>query len=205
MSSTTDQKNVPLEPPNREPPNVEVPRPERVTGWALVGLGKLAIEEILPAIKFTDKCKLVALVSDHDEKAESIAEKFNIRPDRIYDYTNFDSIRDADDVDIVYIILPNNQHCEFTIRALNAGKHVLCEKPMAEDVAQCKEMIKAADRNKRMLMIAYRLHFEPFHKKAIELMRSGELGKLRVFEATHCMNIEAPNIRLAKRLEILDR
>jgi len=142
----------------------------------------------------------VAVVSDHPDKAKSTAEKYHVSKERIYNYDNFDSIKDADDVDIVYIVLPNSQHCEFTIRAFNAGKHVLCEKPMADTVDDCKKMIETAKKVGKKLMIAYRLHYEPFNKKAMEIMRSGEMGKLRVFEANHSQTTEAPNIRLSKKL-----
>jgi len=200
MSETAHKKDVPLEPPNKEPVKVETPKPKKQTGWAVVGLGKLALEEIIPAIPMTETCKLTAVVSDHPEKAKSVAEKYKIESNRIYDYNNFDSIKDADDVDVVYIVLPNNQHCEFTIRSFKAGKHVLCEKPMADTVEECEKMIQAGKDAGKKLMIAYRLRYEPYTMKAIEIMRSGELGKLKMFEATHANQTEAPNVRLVKKL-----
>jgi len=152
----------------------------------------------LPAIQQTEKCKLVALVSDHPDKAKELAAKYNVQSNRIYDYDNFDTIKDADDVDVIYIVLPNSHHKDFTVRALKAGKHVLCEKPMANTVQECQEMIDAANKYNKKLMIAYRLHYEPHHRKAIKMMKS--MGDLRLFEATHSQQTEAPNIRLSKKL-----
>ena len=95
----------------------------------------------------------------------------------LYNYDDFDELADNDAVDVVYIVLPNSMHAEYTIRALKAGKHVLCEKPMASTSARVRaddrRRAKAADRK---LMIAYRLHYEPFNRTVIELCREGELG-----------------------------
>ena len=123
-------------------------------GWAVVGLGKFALGQILP--HFSD-CKVstpVALVSGDQNKARDVGSRYGI--DRLYSYDNFDSIRDNPDIDVVYIILPNSLHADYAIRALEAGKHVFCEKPMAISVEQCERMIAAAKRNNRKLGIAYR-------------------------------------------------
>ena len=105
--------------------------PGKKMGWAVVGLGSLAINQILPAFSKCDKSKVVALVSGHRDKADKLAARYDVNPKNIYNYDNYDSIKDNPEVDIIYIVLPNSMHAEYTVRGLQAGKHVLSEKPMA--------------------------------------------------------------------------
>ena len=118
---------------------LQVPDPPgKKLGWAIVGLGSLAINQILPAFAKCEKSKVVALVSGHPEKAEEqAARKYGIDPTNIYNYENYDTIKDNPAIDVVYIVLPNGMHAEYTIRGAQAGKHVLCEKPMANTPAEC--------------------------------------------------------------------
>src|SRR6185436_8812020 len=111
---------------------------------------------------------------------------------------NYDSIKDNKEIDIVYNILPDSMHAEYTIRALNAGKHVLCEKPMCRSVKEAEAMIAAAKKNDRKLMIAYRVHYEPYNQRAMEMARNNEFGALRIFAADNYQNTQVPNIRLSK-------
>lgn len=192
---------APLAPPDKQPPELELPNPvKRKIGFAIVGLGKLSVEEILPAFGRCSLAKPVALVSGHPDKARQLAEVYDIARDNIYDYENFESLSKNRDVEVVYIVLPNSLHAEFTIRALRAGKHVLCEKPMAANVTECEQMIAAAAQAKRKLMIAYRLRYEPFNKKAIELCAGEEVGEIKLITASHSQNVAAPNIRLSAQL-----
>src|SRR3546814_7637241 len=103
----------------------------------------------------------------------------------IYDYANFDSIADNPDIDIVYICLPNSMHAEYTIRAAKAGKHVMCEKPMAISSAECEAMIAACKAADRKLMIGYRCHFEATNLEAMRRAHAGEIGTLRYFRSEH--------------------
>jgi predicted dehydrogenase len=191
-------EGTPLAPPDRQPPNLPVPEPPKKTiGWAIVGLGQLALGEVMPAF---DLCKLsrpTALVSGHPEKAGKVAQAYGIDSKNIYSYDNYDELRNNSAVDVINIILPNSMHAEFTIRGLKAGKHVLCEKPMSATVEEAEAMVAAAKETQRKLMIAYRLRYEPFNQKAIELCRNGELGELRSISASNCQVVQAPNIRLS--------
>ncbi len=112
-------------------------------GWAIVGLGSLAINQILPAFAKCEKSKVVALVSGHPDKANKLALRYGVNPKNIYNYQNYDTIRDNPEVDIIYIVLPNGMHAEYTVRGHQAGKHVLSEKPMANTPADCQQMIDA--------------------------------------------------------------
>jgi predicted dehydrogenase len=150
-------------------------------GFAVVGLGKLAQGEIIPGLRQARGAKLVAVVSGHPDKAKRIAEAEGLPADAIYNYDDYDRIAKDPRIHIVYIVLPNSMHAEYTIRALKAGKHVLCEKPMATTVADCEAMIAAAKTADRKLMIAYRCHYEPKNLAAMRKVRSGALGKPRLF------------------------
>jgi len=150
--------------------------PGKKLGWAIVGLGSLAINQILPAFAKCEKSKVTALVSGHPDKANKLALRYGVNPKNIYNYQNYDSLKDNPDVDIIYIVLPNGMHAEYTIRGVQAGKHVLCEKPMANTSADCKQMIAAAKKADRKLMIAYRCHYEPYNKEAVRITRAQELG-----------------------------
>lgn len=166
----------PLPKMEEEPP---LPEAEKL-GFAIVGLGKLALEEVLPAFAASRACKLAALVSGSPEKARRVAAMAGLPDDAIYDYAGFDRIAQDPRIDIVYIILPNALHAEYTIRALKAGKHVLCEKPMATSVADCEAMIKAAADAKRKLMVAYRAQYEPHNLEAMRLVRTKAIGDVRM-------------------------
>jgi predicted dehydrogenase len=189
----------PLAPPDRQPPDLKLPEPPRKrVGYAIVGLGDLALNNILPAFPLCGWSAPVALVSGHRDKAEKVAAHYGIDPKNIYDYQNYESVRDNPAIDAVYVVLPNNMHREYTERAFAAGKHVLCEKPMAPTSADCQSMIDAGQRAGKKLMIAYRLHYEPYNKLAIAIARARRLGELRVFSAENLQTTTAPNIRLSK-------
>lgn len=188
---------VPLAPPDRQPPHLDVPKPQKKLGWAVVGIGELTLGQILPAFGEAKKSKPVALVSGHPEKAKQVAEVYGVPGQSIYNYENFDSIRDNPDIDVVYIVLPNSMHAEYTVRGLEAGKHVLCEKPMAVSVEECERMIAAAEKAGRELGIAYRLHYEPMNRTVMEMCRAKKFGNIKTFTGSFCQDVKAPNIRLS--------
>ena len=166
--------------------------PGRKLGWAVVGLGNLSIHEILPAFAKCEKSKVVAFVSGHPDKANKLAMRYGVNPKNIYNYQNYDTIKDNPEVDIIYIVLPNGMHAEYTVRGLQAGKHVLTEKPMAGTPAECQTMIDAARKASRKLMVAYRCRYEPYTREAIRIARSHELGSTKVILADHGFNIGDP-------------
>lgn len=153
--------------------------PGKKMGWAIVGLGSLSIYEILPAFAKCEKSKPVAFVSGHPDKAHKLAERYGIDSKNIYNYQNYDSIKDNPEVDIIYIVLPNGMHADYTIRGFQAGKHVLTEKPMANTPADCQKMIDAGRAAGKKLMVAYRCRYEPFNQEAIRICRSGEIGSIQ--------------------------
>ncbi len=168
--------------PPSPPPAAPLPPGERV-GFAIVGLGRLSLEEILPAFGESKRARPVALVSGTPEKARAVAAQHGIPPTAIYDYGSFDRIAENPDVKAVYIVLPNAMHHEFALRAARAGKHVLCEKPMAMSSVEAREMTAACRAAGVKLMVAYRIQYEPHNREAIRLIRSGELGAVKFLDA----------------------
>jgi predicted dehydrogenase len=172
---------------------LEVPDPPgKKLGWAIVGLGSLAINQILPAFAKCEKSKVVALVSGHPDKANKLALRYGVSPKNIYNYQNYDTIRDNPEVDIIYIVLPNGMHAEYAVRGFQAGKHVLSEKPMANTPADCQQMIDAGRKANRKLMVAYRCRYEPHNMEAIRMARQQELGPTKVILADHGFSIGDP-------------
>jgi len=175
--------------------------PGKKLGWAIVGLGSLAINQILPAFSQGEKSKVVALVSGHPDKANKLALRYGVSAKNIYNYQNYDSIKDNPEVDIIYIVLPNGMHAEYTVRGLQAGKHVLTEKPMANTPAECQQMIDAGRKANKKLMVAYRCRYEPYNQEAIRVARSRELGTVKVILADAGFAMKDPNVwRLKKGL-----
>jgi len=169
------------------------------TRYAVIGLGRIA-GHFLPAAGATTNSQITALVSGHRDKAERIATQYGVPSGSIYNYENFDEIAHNQNVDAVYVALPNSMHAEYTIRAAKAGKHVLCEKPMATSVADSLAMIKACKDANKKLMIAYRCHYEPTNLKAIQLIRTGAVGQVQAIESSFGFNIGPGEWRLSKKL-----
>ena len=165
---------------------------QKKLGYALVGLGSLSEHQIAPALTKTRLSKLTGLVSGHPDKAKAWAQKYGVPEANIYNYQNFDRIKDNPDIDIVYVVLPNSMHAEYTIRAAKAGKHVLCEKPMAISVKECDAMIAACKAAGRQLAIGYRLHFEPNNMELVRLAREKTLGSVKLIEASTGFRIGDP-------------
>ncbi len=170
-------------------------------GWALVGLGSLSTHQIAPAFAKCQHSQLAAIVTGTPEKGVKWREKYDLAADKVYSYETFDKIIDDPAIDVVYIVLPNGMHHEFTIRAAKAGKHVFCEKPMANSAKDCREMIAACEAAKRQLGIGYRCRLEPHHLEAIRLAREQVFGRLYHVDAGFGFAIGDPTQwRLRKNL-----
>ncbi len=170
------------------------------TGFAVVGLGRLTLGEILPAMGKSKYCKPVALVSGDRAKAMKIAAQYGIKESALYDYTTYDQLAQNPEVQVIYIVLPNSMHAEYTVRGAKAGKHILCEKPMATTAKDCERMIAACDAAGVKLMIAYRSQYEPNDLALGKMIKAGKLGKLRQFVATNSQNQGDPTQWRLKRV-----
>ncbi len=153
------------------------PAPRKL-GLALVGLGSYSTGELGPALRETEHVRLAGVVTGTRAKGEKWAADFGFPEKNIYDYATMDRIADNPEIDIVYVVTPVGLHAEHAIRTAKAGKHVICEKPMALNAAECDAMIAASKAAKRALVIGYRLHFDPYHQVLMQLVRDQELMRL---------------------------
>jgi predicted dehydrogenase len=153
-------------------------KPGKKLGIALVGLGYYSTGQLAPALQHTKNCYLAGVVTGHPAKAEAYKKRYNIPDKNIYNYETYDKIKDNPDIDIIYVVLPVSMHKEYTIRAAQAGKHVICEKPMALNAKDCEEMIDACKNANRLLSIGYRLHFEPHNMEVMRLGQKQVYGKV---------------------------
>jgi predicted dehydrogenase len=174
--------------------------PKKKIGYCIVGLGRISMDHFMPALKMSQKAQVTALVSGHRDKAEKMAAEYNVPVKNIYDYKNYDEIAHNSDIDAMYIALPNSMHAEYTIRAANAEKHVLCEKPMATSVKDSQAMISACKAADKKLMIAYRCQYEPTNLHAIKLIKDGALGTIQAIESANGFNERMGEWRLNKKL-----
>jgi predicted dehydrogenase len=183
---------VPEKTPTPEPP-------QQRTGYAIVGLGHLSLNQILPAFAKSKNCRAVALVTGDRGKGLKVAAQYGIKDSAVYDYQTYDRLADNPDVQVIYIVLPNSMHLEYVLRGAKAGKHILCEKPMATSSQDCVKMIAACKAANVKLMIAYRQQYEPMNRAIVKMVRDGKLGALRSFIATNSQNQGDPTQWRMKR------
>jgi predicted dehydrogenase len=150
---------------------------------ALCGLGRYA-GYLAEGLQEAQYCKLAGIVTGTPSKAAEWKKKYNIPDKNIYNYKNFDEIINNKDIDLVYVVLPNAMHKEFTIRAAKAAKHVIVEKPMAITESDCKEMIAACKNARVQLAVGYRLHYEPYNMEIKRLGQEKVFGQVRLIEAS---------------------
>ena len=166
------------------PGNPRLPQePDQRVGWAIVGLGTFGVGQVIPGFADARDSRLAAFVSGNRDKGRTLGARYGVED--LYDYDSFDAIADNPDIECVYIVLPVGLHAEYTIRALQAGKHVLCEKPMASSAREAAAMVAAARNAQRKLGVAYRVHFEPNNMHVLEQVRQGALGEMRFISADH--------------------
>jgi predicted dehydrogenase len=148
--------------------------------WGIIGLGGIA-EKLAAQLPDSRTAALVAVGSRSIEKAHRFTDRHGGRP-----YGAYDAVLSDPDVDAVYIALPNGLHHTWTVRALDGGKHVLCEKPLAANAVEAEDMFAAAERSERLLVEAFMYRTLPRVEKAIELANNGALGELRLIQSNFC-------------------
>jgi glucose-fructose oxidoreductase len=173
--------------------------PRKQVRYAVVGLGHIAQVAVLPAFGNARRnSRLGALVSGDPVKRSELSKRYGV--DRTCAYEEYDALLGSGDIDAVYIALPNSMHCDYAVRAAQAGMHVLVEKPMAVTEEECERMARAARDAGVKLMVAYRLHFERANLEAIEVARSGRIGEARLFSSMFSMHVVPGNIRARSEL-----
>lgn len=167
---------------------------------AIMGLGSYGTR-VAEAMKDCKRARLTGVVSGTPAKITTWQSKYNIPEKNCYNYENFDRIKDNPDIDAVYVITPNALHREHVIRAAKAGKHVICEKPMAINAKEGQEMVDACRKANVKLLVGYRMHFEPKTLEIIRMRKDGELGKIMFFQGLSGFAIGDPGQwRLKKEL-----
>ena len=171
-------------------------------GIALVGLGTYSTYELGPSLLETNHCRLAGIVTGTPSKEKVWMDKYKIPESNVYNYENFDAIVDNEDIDIVYVVLPNSMHADFCIRAAKAGKHVICEKPMAVTVQECDEIINACKNSNVKLSVGYRLHSEPYTQEVKRMVKEKTFGEVQYVsaEAAYFSETDPEQWRLNKTL-----
>ena len=156
--------------------------------WGVLGPGFIATRAVIPALREVSNSRILAVASSNEERSRVVALRFNI--ERFY--SSYQTLLDDPDVDVVYIALPNHLHREWTIRAAAAGKHVLCEKPLAISAAECNEMIAACQQANVLLMEAVMYRFHPRMLYLKEMLVAREPGDIRFLHVAFSFNFNAP-------------
>ncbi|WP_100627727.1 Gfo/Idh/MocA family protein [Algoriphagus formosus] len=151
-------------------------------GVALVGLGYYSTDLLAPALEITKHCYLAGIITGTPEKEKIWMDKYGIPKENVYNYENFDSIKDNPDIDVIYVVLPPSMHREYVERAAAAKKHVWCEKPMAVTANECQSMIDACQANGVSLSIGYRCQHEPNTLEFQRIVKEGLLGSVQRVE-----------------------
>lgn len=172
----------------------------RKLGVALVGLGGYSGGQLGPALKITEHCRLTGVVTGSAEKGKKWAAEYGFPESSIYSYDTMARLADNPAIDIVYVVTPNGLHAEHAIAAAKAGKHVICEKPMANTVADCDAIIAACKKAGVRLGMGYRLHYDPFHAELRRLVRTQEFGPFLKMDGGFGFTMERPQWRATKKL-----
>jgi predicted dehydrogenase len=167
---------------------------------AIMGLGSYGTR-VAEAMKDCKRARLTGVISGTPSKIKSWQSKYSIPEKNCYNYENFDRIKDNPDIDAVYIITPNGLHKEQAIRVARAGKHVICEKPMALNAAEGQEMVDACKKANVKLLVGYRMHLEANTLEIVRMRNEGAFGKVLFFQGLSGFRIGDPNQwRLDKKL-----
>lgn len=167
---------------------------------AIMGLGGYGTR-VAEAMKDCQKAKLVGVISGTPSKVKDWQSKYGIPAKNCYNYENFDQVKNNPDIDAIYVITPNALHHDQVIRSAKAGKHVICEKPMALNAKEGQEMIDACNQANVKLLVGYRMHFEPKTLEVIRMRKAGELGKITFFQGLVGFKVGDPSQwRLSKKL-----
>jgi predicted dehydrogenase len=162
--------------------------------YAVMGLGNIAQVAVLPAFAHArENSELVALFSSDEQKLKTLAERYDVKITGSYE--ELDRILAKGEIDALYVATPNTEHRSAVERAARAGVHVLCEKPLAVTVDDCRSMVFTAQEAKIKLMTAYRLHFEQANLRAVERLRKGEIGEPRIFSSLFSHQVRPGDIR----------
>ncbi|MCX2492822.1 Gfo/Idh/MocA family oxidoreductase [Pedobacter sp. PF22-3] len=163
------------------PEEIKQPYEGRVLRVAIMGLGGYGTR-VAEAMKACTKAKLVGVISGTPSKVKDWQTKYNIPETNCYHYENFDQVKNNPDIDAIYVTTPNALHHSQVIRIAKAGKHAICEKPMALNAKEGQEMVDACKKANVKLLVGYRMHFEPRTLEVIRMRNAGDFGKIMFFQ-----------------------
>jgi glucose-fructose oxidoreductase len=172
----------------------------RKLGVALVGLGNYSKGQLGPALKVTEQCQLAGVVTGSPEKGQQWAKDYGFSEKAIYSYDTMAQIADNKDIDIVYVVTPNGLHVRDVIAAAKAGKHVICEKPLGNTVAECDAMLAACRAAKVKFSVGYRLHFDPYHREMMQRAKDPNFGPFTKMSGNRGFALKAGAWRADKKL-----
>ncbi|HET9109522.1 MAG TPA: Gfo/Idh/MocA family oxidoreductase [Ktedonobacterales bacterium] len=166
--------------------------------WGVLSTANIGVKAVIPAIEASRNGRLAAIASRDLARAERVA----LRTHGVRAYGSYEALLEDSEVDAVYIPLPNAQHLEWAVRALRAGKHVLCEKPLGVTAAEVREMFDASEQSGRLLMEAFMYRFHPQIAWAREQVAAGRIGQVRLIRSAFVFDIRSnpDNIRLKASL-----
>lgn len=174
--------------------------PARPLGFALAGLGNYSTHQLGPALRETKHARLVGVVTGSPAKGRQWARDYGFPATSVYGYDTMNRLADNPAVDVVYVVTPNALHAEHTIAAAQAGKHVICEKPMAVSVAECDAMLAACRAARVQLAIGYRLHYDPYHRELMRLARPEQWGPFPRMDGAFAFRLDHRPWRAIRRL-----
>ncbi|GHF44771.1 putative dehydrogenase [Deinococcus metalli] len=183
-------------------PHIKPPTPEsRRVGYAIVGLGKLSVEELIPAVRTSQEGYVAALVTSELDKGREFARALDLKDSDVYAYDDFEALAQREDVQAVYIVLPNSLHREFITRAAKMGKHILSEKPLGMNAKDAQKIVDTCKKAGVQLMTAYRCQYTPHHWAARDAVQGGRLGTVKLLDSIHVQVEDDPTAwRLQKDL-----
>lgn len=164
----------------------------RKVRYAVVGTGQIAQQAFIPGLAATSNSELSAIVTGDPGKAAALAEKYGVKA---YGYDDLPALIGSGEADAYYVATPNERHCADCVPILEAGYHVLLEKPMATSVEECQAIMSAQGRGGGKLMIAYRLHHEPGTIQMTDMALAGGLGETRIFTSVFSQKVAPGNHR----------
>jgi glucose-fructose oxidoreductase len=164
---------------------LDAPTPKKKLGVALLGLGRYSANQLGPALRLTEHCRLTGVVTGSREKGREWSRSYGFPERNIYGYDTMGDLAGNPDIDIVYVVTPNQLHAGHCIAAAKAGKHVICEKPMATSVSDCNAILAACRAAGVRLAVGYRLHYEPHHAELARLAREKVFGPFMKMEGAN--------------------
>ncbi len=157
--------------------------------WGILSTANIGVKRVIPAIIAGHSGVVLGVASRDADRAASFAKRFGIARS----YGNYQALLDDPEIEAVYNPLPNHLHVEWTVKALDSGKHVLCEKPIGLNAAEAQAIVAARDRSGRRVIEAFMVRFHPQWHRVRALVRAGRIGRVRTIQSAFVFTVLDPN------------